>query len=253
MKTLARPPFRRRVASVSMPRLGSLLLLCLLLALSCKPGPGSSCDLGEARCLDGRRELVCDDGKLVETPCKGKAGCSTIQEATSCDISGNQPGDACAKADEGVAVCTEGGAMLACHARVFEAVPCRGPKGCELVAGQAHCDQSIAEAGDGCKKPNAKACSVDKSRVLSCREGRMQELYSCRGELRCSAEGAKLACDQTVARLGDRCDKALSGHVACSEDRKALVTCADERFVASEKCKAGTSCVVSGQSTSCSR
>lgn len=227
--------------------------LCLLSFLACKPRAGSSCESDEARCLDTSRALVCDEGKLVETPCKGKAGCSTVQERTACDISGNAPGDACSKVDEGVAVCAGSDAMLACRARKFERVPCRGPRGCEMTGEQAHCDQSIAEPGEACKKPNAKACSTDRSQVLACVDGRMAPAYFCRGENRCSSAGGKLGCDQTVARLGDACDKALSGHVACSEDKRALITCQAERFVPSEKCKPGTTCTVSGQSTACSR
>ncbi len=238
-----------------LPNCGLLLVLsaAFTFLVGCKPGPGSSCDVGEARCLDARRELVCDDGKFVETPCKGKGGCTTIQEATSCDISGNQPGDPCAKADEGVAVCADERAMLACHARQFTKVACRGPRGCELVGKQANCDQSVAEVGEACKKAGASACSVDNSRVLTCRDGSMVELYRCRGENQCSSAAGKLACDQTVAKLGDTCDKTLSGHVACSEDKKSLITCQNERFVASEKCKPGTVCTVSGQSTSCAK
>ena len=229
------------------------LLIGLLAFWSCKPEPGSSCDPREMRCLDAKRAIVCDDGKFVETPCRGKAGCSTVQESTSCDVSGNQPGDVCGKTDEGVAVCASDDAMLACHARKFERVPCRGPHGCETVAGQANCDQSVAEAGEGCKKQNAKACSVDKTQVLSCSEGRLVAQYFCRGDGACSSAGGKLACDQTVAKLGDACDKSLSGHIACSEDRKSLITCQGERFVPSDKCKLGTLCTVSGQSTKCEK
>jgi hypothetical protein len=231
----------------------ALSLAALLLTLSCKPAPGSSCDAGEARCLDAKRSIVCEDGKFVETPCKGKGGCSTLRETTSCDISGNQPGDVCAKSDEGVAVCAGSDAMLACHGQKFEKVPCRGARGCESVAGQANCDQSVAEPGEACKAPNAKACSLDKRRVLSCIDGSLREQYECRGEAGCSAQGGKLTCDQTIAKLGDACDKGLDGHVACSEDRKALIICNGEKFVASEKCKPGTACTVSGQSTSCAK
>ena len=45
----------------------------------------------------------------------------------------------------------------------------------------------------------------------------------------------------------------LSGHIACSPDKKALIKCESERFVASEKCKPGTVCTVSGQSTTCAK
>jgi len=177
----------------------------------------------------------------------------TVQESTNCDISGNQPGDACAASGEGTAVCLSQDSMLSCHGRKFESVPCRGPRGCEMVAGQANCDQSVAEPGEACKKQSAKACSVDKTQVLSCRDGHMAAQYACRGVGQCSSAGGKLACDQTIARLGDSCDKALGGHVACSEDKKSLVTCQNERFVASEKCKPGTVCTVLGQSTRCEK
>lgn len=230
-----------------------LIPLYLLGFFSCKPAPGGSCAVHEARCLDPQRALVCDDGKFVEVPCRGKAGCATVQERTVCDISGNQPGDVCSKADEGIAACRGADAMLACHGAKFESVPCRGPRGCDMLGEQASCDQSVAEAEELCKKPSAKACSVDKSQVLSCVNGRMIAQYLCRGPAQCNAAGGKLSCDQTVAKLGDSCDKALSGHIACSEDKKSLITCKDERFVPSEKCKAGTLCTVSGQSTKCEK
>lgn len=229
------------------------MLLGLVAFSSCKPGPGSSCDPLEARCLDAKRAIVCDNGKFVETPCRGKTGCFTVQESTTCDFSANQPGDVCSKSNEGVAVCAGEDAMLACHGRKFERVPCRGPRGCEMVAGQPNCDQSVAEVGEACKKQNAKACSVDKTQVLSCSDGHMKAHYACRGEGQCSSAGGKLACDQTVAKLGDTCDKALSGHIACSEDKKSLITCQNERFVPSEKCKPGTLCTVAGQSTKCEK
>ena len=111
----------------------------------------------------------------------------------------------------------------------------------------------VAGVGEACKKQNAKACSVDKTQVLSCTDGHMASQYFCRGEGQCNSAGGKLACDQTVAKLGDPCDKTLSGHIACSEDKKSLITCQAERFVPSEKCKAGTVCTVSGQSTKCEK
>lgn len=233
----------------------SLILVGLsaLCFCACKPGPGSSCDPREARCLDAHRAIVCDDGRFREVPCRGKAGCSTVGETTSCDFSGNQAGDACGRGNEGVAACAGDDAMLSCHGRKLERVPCRGPRGCEMFGAQANCDQSVAELGEVCKKQNAKACSADKSQVLFCNDGRMSVQYHCRGVGQCSSAGGKLACDQTVAKLGDVCDKSLGGHVACSEDKKSLVTCRNERFVPFEKCKLGTLCAVSGQSTKCEK
>lgn len=232
-----------------------LIPLCLLSFCSCKSAAGGACRVDEARCLDAKRELVCDpqERRFVEVPCKGKGGCVTEKERTSCDISGNAPGDACSRADEGVAFCAGGAVMLACHDRKFEPVPCRGRRGCTMLGEQANCDQSIADSGEACKKPNAKACSLDQAEVLSCVEGRMAALYQCRGEGRCNSTSGKLTCDQTIASSGDRCDAGLDGHVACSTDKKALLVCKDERFVVSERCKPGTRCAVTGQSTRCER
>lgn len=231
-----------------------LVSLGIVAFWSCSRAPGSSCDPGEARCLDERRELICEDGKFVETPCKGKGGCTTLQERTRCDISGNQPGDVCSTVDEGVAVCVGGKAMLSCRARRYERVECRGPGGCEMTGDQARCDQSVAEPGDACGPSSTKAaCATDKARVLSCQDGKMAELYWCRGPGGCVSAGGKLSCDQGVARVGDACDKQLQGHLACSEDRKALTICQSERFVASERCKPGTVCRVEGQSTACAK
>jgi hypothetical protein len=233
----------------------SLVAFGLMGLGSCKPAPGRSCRVNEARCLDPKRELVCDPELLtfIEMPCKGKAGCVTAEERTSCDVSGNAEGDPCSKADEGIGVCAGSDAMLACHDRKFERVPCRGPRGCAMLGEQPSCDQSIAEAGESCKKAGAQACSVDGNQVLLCSEGKLTMQYVCRGQGRCSSTGGKLSCDQTIARLGDGCDKKLSGHIACSEDKKALITCQNERFVSSEKCKPGTLCSVLGQSTKCDR
>lgn len=203
--------------------------------------------------MDPRTALLCSDGTYTEVPCRGKKGCESKNGKTSCDISGNRAGDRCSLDDNGVAVCASSRDMLVCRGEAFTSVPCRGPRGCEMVGEQARCDQSVAEPGEACNPAGAKACAGDGAGVLVCADGHMTELYRCRGEGKCRASAGKLACDQTVAQLGDRCDKALHGHIACSEDRKALITCRDERFVPSEKCKAGTVCVVNGQSTKCER
>lgn len=203
--------------------------------------------------MDASTALLCSDGTYTEVPCRGKKGCESRDGKTSCDISGNRAGDRCSLDDTGVAVCASASDMLVCRGEAFTSVPCRGPKGCEMVGEQARCDQSVAERGEACKPAGAKACAVDQTAVLICAEGRMTELYQCRGVGKCWSQAGKLACDQTVAKLGDHCDKALSGHIACSEDRRALITCKDERFVASEKCRRGTTCTVTGQSTKCER
>src|SRR6185369_13751788 len=110
----------------------TLLMLGALAALSlpnCKPTAGSSCEKGEARCLDAKRELVCQAGRFIESPCNGPGGCLQTDKGTSCDFSGNKPGDPCSADDEGAATCRSKDGMLACHGGVYAFVPCRGARG----------------------------------------------------------------------------------------------------------------------------
>ena len=136
---------------------------CFGAAVGCRPAPGGKCDHGEARCLDANTQLVCDNGVFVDVPCRGKGGCVTVQESTTCDISRNQAGDRCGKTDEGAAVCAGDKAMLACHSGKFETVACLGPRGCELASGKANCDQSVANPGDPCSQDKAKACTAEQA------------------------------------------------------------------------------------------
>ena len=89
-------------------------MLGLVLA-GCKPGVGSRCDKGEARCVDTTRALVCQDGRYIETPCRGEAGCRLEVDRTACDIHRDRPGDACSTDEEGAGVCINDKSLLACH------------------------------------------------------------------------------------------------------------------------------------------
>lgn len=190
---------------------------------------------------------------MVETPCKGHAGCLTVGESTRCDITGNRPGDVCVRSDEGVAFCAGAAEMLSCRGGKLERVPCRGRGGCELAGDRASCDQSLARVGDPCRSPGGLSCAVDGSSALECAGGAARELFACRGPSACTVKGGKVSCDQTIARLGDACDPRAKGHVACAEDSSALVTCDGARFVASERCGAGTVCTAADGSTACSK
>jgi len=219
---------------------------------SCKPTAGSSCEKGEARCLDERRELVCQAGRFIESPCNGPRGCLQTDKGTSCDFSGNKPGDPCSADDQGAASCSSKGGMLACHAGVYAFVPCRGARGCENAEGRALCDTSIAEPGDACSEDNLKACAGDRSQVLICKQHTMQRFYLCRGAHGCESSGGKLSCDTSIAKLGDACDKKLEGQAfACTPDGSEILVCRGGAFVTDETCKAGQKCGAVGLSTKC--
>ena len=228
-----------------------MLAACFSIA-SCKPSVGSACDKGEGRCLDAKRELVCQAGKFIETPCNGPGGCSLTKAGVSCDFSGNQPGDPCSTDEEEAATCSNKDYMLACHGGLYKRLSCRGSRGCENVDGRALCDTSLAELGDACQEENSKACSGDGAQVLICRQHSMRRYYLCRGPNGCTLSAGKLSCDTSVAKLGDACDKKLEGQAfSCSLDARAVLVCRGGAFTEDQTCKAGQKCVAEGGSTHC--
>jgi hypothetical protein len=231
----------------------ALLVAVSLSAFGCRPRVGSSCEKGEARCVDGQSALVCQDGKFIETPCRGKNGCRLEAEQTACDVHGNRAGDACSTDEEGSAVCLDASTLLSCHKGAYVSSPCRGKNGCVEENGRSACDATIAEPGESCVLEGKKACSVDGKRVLACVGGKLENNYECRGARGCSVVMGKLDCDISIARLGDACDKTSEGTFACSEDLKAITRCAGGRFVADETCKRGTKCLAEPGSTRCAK
>lgn len=122
-------------------RIATIPLLFVLAVLgACKPGPGSSCDKGEARCVDKHSQLVCQKGSYIQAPCKGPRGCSLTPTGVSCDITGNQPGDVCSTDEEGASACIDAKTKIVCTAGKFVASGCRGPKGCETQDGRPLCE-----------------------------------------------------------------------------------------------------------------
>ncbi|HET7545843.1 MAG TPA: hypothetical protein VFK05_38510 [Polyangiaceae bacterium] len=236
--------------------LRSTLLISSALAVlwlpQCKPSVGSSCDKGEARCLDAKRELVCQAGRFIESPCNGPEGCRTTEKGTSCDFSGNKPDDPCSADDEGAASCSGKDGMLACHGGVYVFVPCRGTRGCVTAEARALCDTSVGEPDDACAEENSKACAGDGSQVLICKQHRMQRFYLCRGANGCAAAPGKLNCDTSVAKLGDACDKKLEGQAfSCTPDETQILVCKGGAFVLDQTCKSGQKCGVVAGSTKC--
>jgi hypothetical protein len=225
----------------------------LLVFTGCKPGVGSSCEKGEARCIDGQRALVCQGEKFIETPCRGKKGCRLEAERTACDVSANQEGDACSTDEEGSAVCSDPSTLLACRKGTYVRTPCRGKGGCVEEVGRSLCDATVAESGEPCAVDGKKACSTDGKQVLACAAGTMTSLYDCRGGRGCSVTSGKIDCDLSIARVGDACDKTSEGTYACSEDSKAITRCAGGRFVADDTCKRGTKCLSEPGSTRCAK
>ena len=218
----------------------------LWLAVACEPGVGSDCDPNEARCLNESTELVCQDGKYIATPCRGPGGCAVLPTVgVACDITKNQPGDACATTEAGVASCVSDHRMIVCRNQKYAFEPCRGKNGCENSRGRALCDKSLAQLGDPCKSDGEKACDLRGRELLVCHNSKMASLYRCLGPRGCQSKG-KLGCDMSVADKGDACAPEMEGAAACTPDQTGILACKGGKFVRDEDCKQGQSCTVEG-------
>lgn len=229
--------------------LGGALLLCA----GCRPGVGSSCEKGEARCLDAARALACEGGQFIEVPCRGPKGCAAGKNSIACDIQGSRAGDRCSRDEEGTAVCADGENIMACRGGRFVTSPCRGPKGCALWGDRAICDTSVGLLAEACREEGKKACAADGSAVLSCKDRALAQLYACRGPKGCALKEGKLDCDMSVAAERDACDPRQEGHVACSLDRTATVVCKGGHFASDEHCKRGMTCIADEKQTRCAK
>jgi hypothetical protein len=225
----------------------------ILLVTGCKSVVGSSCEKGEARCVDGQRALVCQGQQFIETPCRGPNGCRSEAKGTACDVRANRTGDRCSTDEEGAAACADAVTLVACRRGAYVRAACRGKKGCVEESGHALCDATLAERGEACAAEEKKACSVDGKQVLVCSDGQMQPRYACRGARGCAVSSGKLDCDQSRAALRDVCDVASEGSFSCSEDEKSLLRCTGGSFVADETCKHGQVCVTEAGSTRCAK
>jgi len=230
-----------------MKRLQLLLAATAIFLGACKPEPGSSCDKGEARCIDKQSQLVCQSGKYIAAPCKGPRGCGITPDGISCDISANQPGDVCSTDEEGASSCIDAKTKIVCTGGKFEAILCRGPRGCEAQAGRPLCDNSIAQPDDVCKdSEKTKACSVDGRQYLACSGGKMTMQFQCLGPGGCKSTGGQLSCDMSYARDKDPCRAEMEGKHACNLDHSSIVICKAGRFVIDEECKDGSRCQAEG-------
>jgi hypothetical protein len=224
-----------------------------LSSAGCRPGVGSSCEKGEARCLDSGRALACEGGQFIEVPCRGPKGCAAGANSIACDIQRSRSGDRCSRDEEGTAVCADEKRIMACRSGRFVSSPCRGPKGCALLGDRALCDTSVGILAEACREDGKKACAADGSAVLACKQHALAPLYLCRGPKGCALKEGKLDCDMSVAVERDACDPRQEGHVACSPDHTATLICKSGRFTSDEKCKRGTTCVAEEKQTRCSK
>lgn len=237
----------------SLATLGVALVAVTL--VGCKPKQGGSCKIETKEvCTDEKKALVCHDAKWEEIACKGEKGCQRNGNDSTCDQSVAGDGDRCNLV--GDFVCTQDKqAMLECKGNKWTLVQgCLGERACVIEAKKVTCDNSIANAGDGCREEDDYACSPDKKSALVCKQGKFTVASKCSGKGGCKvggdkASGFKVECDDSIANVGDPCEK--DSHYACAPDEKQIVKCVNKKFVADDKCKGREKCAVKGEQVGC--
>lgn len=106
----------------------------------------------------------------------------------------------------------------------------------------------------GCSKKVGGNCSQEKeaecrggSQALLCYKGKWMEVQ-CRGPKGCSEKGGVIECDESLAQVGDGCHD--EGNLACSSDKKAIVSCSQGKWTQKDAC-GSKNCVVTGNTVGC--
>lgn len=98
--------------------------------------------------------------------------------------------------------------------------------------------------GGKCSNEGEAECKGDVA--LTCHSGTWVEIH-CRGPKSCSASGAVITCDESLAQLGESCNQ--EKNVACAVDKKSSLTCTGGKWAKGETCPKG--CDVKGNMVHC--
>ena len=216
----------------------------------CKqPRAGDDCKVeGRQRCVDPASALVCVGGSWKRVACGGPTGCSTSGGEVDCSRDGVRAGEYCDSAAEDYACGQDKKTALKCVEKRWVAVAsCLGSGGCVSTSKELNCDDSTSESGAPCQSEGDLACTADHAGTLQCKGGLMVAHQACGGALGCRARVSKLACDDSLAALGDRCH--VEGSVSCSNDRLAMLTCRSEKMTFARSC--ARRCLVTGADIEC--
>ena len=225
------------------------------LVVACKPKAGQGCKIERKEaCIDEKKALACQDGKWEEMPCRGSAGCSKLGKDEVCDQTAAEKEDVCNLVGDFVCTADKEG-MLECSKNKWTFVQtCLGERGCTMEAKKVSCDNSIANASEACRQDEDYACSPDKKAALVCRGKQFVHASLCKGPKGCRVTGDKSAgfkveCDDSVAAIGDACEK--EEHFSCATDERSILKCKHKKFELDEKCRAKEKCQTRGGQVGC--
>lgn len=237
--------------------LGAACLAAVALSAGCKPKSGGTCKLETKEiCVDNKQALVCHEGKWEEMSCKGPAGCAKSGAEATCDQAVADEKEVCNVASDVICTADKKG-MLECRGNRWTfSQACLGARGCAMGDKKVVCDNSVAKVDDACHEADDSACTPDGKAALVCKDGKFQVALNCRGPKACKIAADekkpgtyKVDCDDTVAVVGEPCDK--ENHFACATDERSVVKCVGKKFVQDEKCRTKEKCTIRGESVGC--
>jgi hypothetical protein len=148
--------------------------------------PGAACS------VDHKEVLLCRAKAFHRVAvCRGPGGCTMDAGQIACDVGVPEEGDACSippgEGWKSWRCAKDGKSVLVCSSLGFghyvRGGRCRGR--CSGPPDEAQCDATYAEVGDSCPG-NLHACSLDRTQILECHDGRMAVQRGCPS---CSTEG----------------------------------------------------------------
>ena len=237
-----------------------LMIVALVQCKFLTQKPGDKCVANNKyQCSDKSTALLCAGGTLVSMPCRGQNGCQGSGQASECDDTLGQAGDACemGSGSDNIACASDHKAELICQANKWVAnSTCKGPGGCKFTSVgnnfNFQCDDNFADIGDPCVSNPSDAnysCTPDKKAEVVCTSNKFVESQGCRGPSGCKIEIGKdgtgdVYCDTSMAKEGDKCRHADSA--ACTEDATARLKCSPQMvWTKAAACKSG--CKVKGR------
>jgi hypothetical protein len=159
-------------------------------------------------------------------------------------------------------VCADKSTFLFCDMKMtFTPIACRGPKGCsgsEPGAFMDRCDFSGNTAGEACPTLGTimgdrteRVCAAAGSAMTVCsgEEKSTIEVLPCRGPKGCGMSPKGLACDDSIAEAGDKCDPVVHQALyTCSTDHKTMLACrgtalAGFKWEPARSCRGEKACV----------
>ncbi len=144
-------------------------------------------------------------------------------------------GDACSSTPGS---CSDKASHLVCVGGKYVLETCKGSGGCNDTGKALTCDSSRAKVGDGCGHEGSRACSIDGTKELRCRDSKFAIEWSCRPG--CSIDDNGNPKCLPTGEVGDVC---RPDSIVCDSKQQTELTCVDGKLAAHRTCHGPLGCV----------